>query len=129
MSRSSFFRAASLSAILLASAALAVGRQPAHETADLTGKFALPGGGYLVISTDDVGRVEGFYERNGRFGRVSGVAEADAASATWTQEQGSTACQASVDGSRYWGKLTMTRQADGAVSIAWGECDAPTSEH
>ncbi|MCB1022009.1 MAG: hypothetical protein KDC27_18905 [Acidobacteria bacterium] len=125
MSRSSFFHAASLSAILLASAALAFGRQPAHDSADLTGKYALPGGGYLVVSTDDVGRVEGFYERDGRFGRVSGVVEADTLSATWTQENGATACQTPVDGARYWGKMTLTRDADGVVSIAWGACDAP----
>lgn len=124
MSRFRFSRAALLSAALFASAVLAFGRQPAQESADLSGKYELTGGGYLVVSVDDFGRLEGFYERQGHFGRVSGVVEAGAASATWIQEAGATACKAPVDGSKFWGKLAMTRLADGAVDIAWGECEA-----
>jgi hypothetical protein len=114
-----------LTAALTAFVAGSSARQPAApESADLTGKYELTGGGYLVMSVNDAGRVEGFFERGGEFGRISGQAESGAVSATWIQESGSTACKTAVDGSNFWGKLTLTRDADGAVQTAWGSCEA-----
>jgi hypothetical protein len=77
----------------------------------------------LVVSVDDAGRIEGFFERDGEFGRVSGKVDGAVASATWVQEQGANACSTSVDGSRFWGKMTLARDADGAVQTSWSECE------
>ena len=124
MSRFRFSLAASILAASLL-AATASGRQPdASEAADLTGKYTLTDGGYLVVSTDDFGRAQGFFERNGQFGRVTGRVVNGAISATWLQANGSEACETSVDGSPFWGKLTLIRADDGEVQISWGACEA-----
>jgi hypothetical protein len=119
---------ATLPAVALALFAAALfGRQPvAPETGDLTGKYDLPSGGYLVVSIDDADRLEGFFERNGEFGRLSGKVDGGVASATWVQDNGLTACSTAVEGSKYWGKMTLVRDAAGAAQIAWRECDGGT---
>jgi hypothetical protein len=112
-------------AALLALSAAAFGRQPeASGTADLTGKYQLTGDDYLVVSVDDAGQVEGFFERNGEFGRITGRANAGTISATWVQENGSKACESRVDGSAFWGRMTLTRGEEGQVQATWGVCSA-----
>jgi hypothetical protein len=125
MSRFSFRFAGLLAAALLGLSAASFARQPeVAKTADLTGKYQLTGGGYLVVSVDDAGRVEGFFERNGQFGRISGRADAGVISAKWVQENGANPCESKVDNSVYWGRLTLTRAEDGQVQTAWGVCQA-----
>ena len=125
MSRFRFWFAAPVVAALFSITVAASARQPeAAESVDLTGKFELSNGGYLVLSTDDLGRVEGFFERDGHFGRVTGRVAGNAVSAVWVQNEGPKACETAVDGSPYWGKLALNHDADGAVEIAWGACEA-----
>ena len=125
MSRFRVRVAALVSAALFLVALTASARQPVTpEEADLVGKFQLSDGGYLIVSTDDYGRVNGFFERDGQFGRVSGRTAAGAISATWVQKEGSEACETAVEGSPFWGNLKLSRDADGAVQIAWGACEA-----
>ena len=129
MSRFTLRLAGFVTAALSLFAVAAFARQPAApESTDLTGKYELAGGGYLIVSVDDAGRVEGFFERQGEFGRISGKADAGAVSATWIQEKGSKACETAVDGSSYWGRVTLTRNQDGQIQTAWGECQTqPTA--
>ena len=109
-------------------AAASFGRQPATpDAADPTGKYTLRDGGYLVVSVDDLGRVEGFYERNGEFGRLGGRLESGVVSASWVQKSGPQTCNSAMDGQLHWGGLTMTRTQAGELDLAWGACGAPPS--
>ena len=111
--------AAALSLLVTASFA----RQPQDlDPADLAGKYELSGGGYLVVSVDDLGRVEGFYERNGQFGRLSGELEWGLVFASWVQKGGSQACETSSSGSSHWGRVKLAPAEDGGLDLAWGEC-------
>ena len=123
MSRSIVWIAATLTAALLLTAGTSVARQPGEGgQADLTGKYALAGDGYLVVSVDDLGRVEGFFERNGSFGRLSGQAESNGVTAIWVQKNGSRACESTIDGSSHWGRVTLSRTEAGGLDLAWGTC-------
>ena len=123
MPRSIIRVAAVLTAALLLTAGASIARQPGDGgTANVTGKYVLSGDGYLVVSVDDLGRVEGFFERNGAFGRLSGQAESDGVTAIWVQKTGQTACETTVDDSSHWGRVTLTRTEAGELDVAWGEC-------
>jgi len=128
MSRSILRNAGALSAILFLLSAASFARQPMEPgSTDPTGKYILSGGGYLVISVDDLGRVQGFFERNGEFGRLSGQLDSEMVSATWVQESGARACTERVEGSAYWGRVTLAPTDSSDLSLAWGECgEAPT---
>jgi len=116
--------AAALSLLAIASFA----RQPLDSgSSNPTGKYILSGGGYLVVSVDDLGRAEGYFERNGQFGRLSGRQEAGVISATWLQKDGVQACETTHGDSAYWGRVTLTRSSTGDLDLAWGDCQgAPT---
>ncbi len=122
MSRSPIARILLWTALVGALAVASFARQPDRDAPDLTGKYLLEGGGYLVVSVDDLGRVEGFFERDGEFGRMSGWIEGGVAKATWVQQNGPHACAGEVAGSRYWGRVTVTRTADDGLGLAWGTC-------
>ncbi len=126
MSRFVFRSAGLLTAALFLFTAAASARQPVNsESPDLTGKYELAGGGYLVVSVDDAGLAVGFFERNGEFGRLSGRVDAGALSGVWVQEKGSAACETRVEGSQYWGRISLSRNADGNVEPTWSECQTP----
>lgn len=129
MSWSIFRSAALLTAAFALLASSGFGRQPVpSESSDPTGKYALRDGGYVVVSMDDMGGLDGFYERNGEFGRLSGRLEAGVVSATWVQEKGSRACEASVDGSKHWGSVTLSPTQTGELDLAWGACEGATTQ-
>ena len=128
MSRSNFRFAALFAAAFSLLAVASFARQPLDsQSANPTGKYTLSGGGHLVVSVDDLGRAEGFFERNGQFGRLSGRLESGVVSATWVQNDGPQACETTVEGSAHWGQVTLTRSEAGDLDLAWGACQgAPT---
>lgn len=128
MSRSVFRYALVLTAGVSLLAAASFARQPLDsDSANPTGKYTLSGGGYLVVSVDDLGRAEGYFERNGEFGRLSGRLDAGVVSATWVGKSGMQACESTHLESPYWGQVTLARSAAGGLDLAWGECQgAPT---
>lgn len=129
MSRSISWTAFLLMAAFSLLASPAYGRQPGETGfADLAGKYTLSEGGYVVISVDDRGRVNGFYERKGEFGRLSGTAESGVFAAKWVQRNGSAACEATVDGSSHWGRVTIAPRETGELDLAWGECRSATTQ-
>ena len=65
---------------------------------------------------------EGFFERAGVFGRLSGQAESNGVTAIWIQKDGSKACASTIDGSSHWGRVILSRTESGELDVAWGEC-------
>jgi hypothetical protein len=129
MSRSTLRTAALTAAALFLFSAASFGRQPfGSESPDPTGKYQLSGGGYLVVSVDDTGRAEGFFERNGEFGRLSGRLESGVVSAAWVQQNGPIACTTAVDGSLHWGRVRLTRTETGDLEAAWSACQGAPAQ-
>ena len=69
---------------------------------EVDGKYLTDRGGYLRISVDDLGRVQGYYEHEGVFGEVSGHFDGKTVRGYWLQDEGSAACSSDRAGFANW---------------------------
>jgi hypothetical protein len=124
MSRQIVQRAVAFLAAAALFALAAAARQPGLREDPAGGKFALPGGGYAVVSVDEFGRVEGYSERAGAFSRLSGRYADGVASGYWVARRGQAVCATEREGSRSWGRFRLIWDAAGKPRTAWSDCEA-----
>jgi hypothetical protein len=87
--------------------------------------------GMVTLQFQKDGTVTGVYpEYSGHLkGRMTGANRIDG---TWWQDQGyadDEKCNTAINGSLYWGKFTLTEDADGkAFHGMWGSCEDEPDE-
>ena len=91
---------------------------------EVGGKYLTDGGGYLRISVDDLGRVQGYYERDDAFGEFSGHFDGKTIRGYWLQDEGSDPCVADRAGFANWGRVALTFANASEFSGKFGACAA-----
>jgi len=89
---------------------------------NVDGKYLTDQGGYVRISVDDLGRVQGYYERDGAFGEISGHFDGKTIRGYWLQDDGATACTSDRAGFGSWGRVTLDFTSASEFSGKFGTC-------
>jgi len=119
-------RTLSITLLLALACGLPLGaKNPAEESADsVGGLYVLAHGGLVRLAIDSGGRVEGYYERDGRFGQIYGRLEGLRLEGYWFgDETAPTECSTPRRESKRWGRLSWELSGEDLVGLS-GACGA-----
>ncbi len=96
---------------------------------EVDGKYLTDPGGYLRISVDDIGRVQGYYEREGVFGEISGHFDGKTIRGYWLQDDSAAACPSDRAGFTNWGRVTLNFTSASEFTGKFGSCASAPDAH
>ena len=118
-----------VSRVALVALALVLGVATAAPASSLVDTAPDPSGkyrtadGYVVFAVDDAGRVQGFFEKAGMFGQLSGTLVNGAIEGRWHAESGIQTCESAYQGAKSWGAFQFRVDDQGTLQGSMGQCE------